>query len=71
MTHFSRMCLLFFSNYYESSDHDVHTCPYHDYIDATCASVEKKITELTDKMVAIMKVRIAEYSQCFNQSRDS
>ena len=30
-----------------------------------------KINELTDQMVEIMKKRIAEYSQCFNQSREN
>ena len=55
-------------DYCESSDHDVHTCPYCAYVDVTCASVEKKINELIDKMAENMKVRIAEYSQCFNQS---
>jgi len=58
-------------DYCESSDHDVLTCPFRAYIDATCASVEKKINELTDKMIENMKVRIAEYSQCFNQSREN
>jgi len=32
--------------------------------------VEKKINELNDKMIENLKVRIAEYSQCFNQSRE-
>ena len=35
--------------YYESSDHDARTCPYCDYVDATYASVEKKINEMTVK----------------------
>jgi len=55
----------------ESSNHDVLTCPYRSYVDATCASMEKKINELTDKMIENMKVRIAEYSQWFNQSREN
>jgi len=38
-------------------------------VDATCASVERKINEMTDKMLETMKVRIAELSQCLNQSR--
>ena len=58
-------------DYCESSNHDILTCPYHAYVDATCASVEKKINELTDKMIENIKVRIAEYSQCFNQSREN
>jgi len=37
-------------------------------VDATCASIERKINELTDKMVETMKKRIAKYSQYFNQS---
>jgi len=32
--------------------------------------VEKKINELTHKMIENLKVRIAEYSQCFKQSRE-
>ena len=55
----------------ESSNHDVLTCPCRTYIDGTCASVKKKINELTDKMIENMKVRISEYSQCFNQSREN
>lgn len=58
-------------DYCESSDHDVHNCPYRDYIDASCASVEKKINDMTDKLVETTGVRIAEYSQCFNQSREN
>jgi len=55
--------------YYDSYDNDTCNCPYRAYVDATCASVKKKINELTDKMIENMKVRIAEYSQCFNQRR--
>jgi len=33
--------------------------------------VEKKINELTDKMIENIKVRVAEYSQYFNQSREN
>ena len=50
--------------YCESSGHDVVTCPFCTYIDATRASVEKKINELIDKMIENMKERIPEYSQC-------
>ena len=57
-------------DYCEPSDHGVLSCPFRTYIDATCASVEKKINELNDKMIENLKVRIAEYSQCFNQSRE-
>ena len=45
-----------------SSNHDVHTCPYRAYVDATYASAEKKMNELTDKMLETMKVRITKYS---------
>ena len=55
--------------YYESSDHDTCNCPYRGYADAKCASVEKKSNELAE--LETMKVRIAEYSQCFNQSREN
>jgi len=58
-------------DYCESSDHDVLTCPFCPYIDAICASVEKKMNELTDKMIENLKVRIAEYSQYFSQSREN
>ena len=30
-------------DYCGSSDHDVYNCPYHDYVDATCASLTKTI----------------------------
>ena len=49
-------------DYCASFDHDVHSCPYRAYVNATCASVEKKINQLTDKMVEIMKEIIIEYS---------
>ena len=55
-------------DYCESPNHNAHPCPYRAYVDAKCASFEKKINELTDQMVETMKKRIAEYSQCFNQS---
>jgi len=57
--------------YYESSDHDACDCPYRDYVDAVCASIEKALNELNYKMVEIIKERIVEYSQCFNQSREN
>ena len=60
------MCLC---DYCESPDHDAYTCPYRDYIDATCASFEKKINDMTDQMIETMKLRIAEYSERFNQNR--
>jgi len=47
-------------DYCESFDHHVLSCPFRTYIDATYASVEKKINELTDKMIENLKVRIAE-----------
>jgi len=47
-----------FCDYCDSSNHDTCHCLYHDYVGATCASVEKKINELTDKMVETMKGRI-------------
>ena len=49
----------FWCGYCASSNHDVHNCPYHDYVDATCASLGKKINEFTDKMEETMKERIA------------
>jgi len=60
-----------FCDYCESSDHDVHTCPYRAYVDATCAIVENKLYELTDKMVETTKIRIVEYSQCLNQNGEN
>ena len=47
-------------DYCESSYHDTCTCPCWNYIDATCASVEKKINDMTDRMIETMKERIAE-----------
>jgi len=38
-------------------------------MDITCASVEKKINELTDKMIEDIKKRTAGYSHCFSHSR--
>ena len=49
-------------NYCESSDHAAFHCPCRAYVDATCASVERKINELADQMVQTMKKRIAKYS---------
>jgi len=58
-------------NYCESSYHDSCKCPYRAYVDATCASVEKKINELTDKMVENITKRIAEYSHYFSHSMET
>jgi len=58
-------------DYCESSDHDVRNYPYHDYVNATCVSIEKTIHGLTQKMVETMKERITEYSHYFNHSRDN
>jgi len=41
--------------YCESSGHDACNCPYHEYVDATCASVEKTINEMTNQMIETMK----------------
>ena len=60
-----------FCDYCESSNHDAYNCPYRAYVDAICASVEKKINELINKMVETMKERIAEYSHGFNRSREN
>ena len=57
--------------YCDSSDRDTCKHPYLAHVDTTCASVEKRINELTDKMIGNMKVRITEYSQCFHQSREN
>ena len=48
-----------------------YTCPYHDYVDATCACFEKTITNMTDQLIETMKLRIAEYSQCFDQNMET
>jgi len=42
-------------DYCESLDHNVHVCPYRDYVDAECANVKMTLNELTDKMVETMK----------------
>jgi len=49
-------------DYCESSNHDADSCPYRNYIGATCASLGKKINKLTDKMTETMKEKTAEYS---------
>ena len=54
-------------DYCESPSHDVSTCPYR----AACARLEKKIDDMTDQFIETMKLRIAEYSQCFNQNRET
>ena len=46
-------------DYCESPDHDASACPYRDYIDATYASFEKKINDMTDQMIETMKFRFA------------
>jgi len=47
-------------DYCKSSYHNVHDCPYHDYVDATCVSLGKIINKLTDKMIETMKEKIVE-----------
>jgi len=42
-------------DYYESSSHDGHTCPYCAYVDATCSSVGKRINEMTNQIIQTMK----------------
>ena len=56
-------------DYCESSDYAAYTCPYHDF-DANYASMEKRLNELTDKMIENMKVRITKHSHCFNQNME-
>jgi len=58
-------------DYCESSSHDVHTCPFRAHVATKCASVEKTINEMTDKMLETMKLRIVKYSQCFTQSGEN
>jgi len=55
----------------ESPDHDAYTCPFRVCVDATCVSFQKKINDMTDQMIEIMKVRIAACSSCFNQNRET
>jgi len=57
-------------DYCKSSNHDACNYPYRAYVDAKCASVEKTIKDMTDKMVETTKERIAEYSRSFTQSRE-
>ena len=58
-------------DYCESSDHNAHTGPYRAYVVVICASLEKKIIEITDQMIETMKARIAACSQCLNQNRET
>jgi len=58
-------------DYCESSDHDAYSYPCCDYVDAKYASMEKRLNELTDKLIEIMKDRIIEYSHCSNRSREN
>ena len=58
-------------DYCESPYHDASTCPYREYVDATCASFEKKLNDMTNQMIETMKLRFAEYSQCFVQNRET
>jgi len=60
---------LILCNYCESSNCDVYNCPYLDYVDATSTKLEGTIKAMTDKIVEIMKERIAEYSHYFNPCR--
>ena len=58
-------------DYCESPDHNAYICPYREYVDVTCASFEKKINDMTEQMMETMKVRIAEYSHCFDKNRET
>ena len=58
-------------DYCESPNHDAHTCPFRAYADATYASFEKKINDMTNQMIKTTKVKIAACSQCFNQNRET
>ena len=58
-------------NYCKSPYHDAYTCHFHSYVDATCASFEKKINDMTDQMIETMKVTIAAYSPYFNQNSET
>ena len=53
-----------------SSNHDACNCPYRDYVDASCARVEKMINDMTDKIIENLKKRIAKYSHCFSHSNE-
>jgi len=57
-------------DYCESFDHDIHNCPYTDYVDAKCLSLKKIINKVTDKMIETMKEKIAKYSHRFDQSKE-
>jgi len=57
-------------DYCQSFDHNAHDCPYHDYVDATCVSLEKTINKLIDKIMETMKEKIVEFSHCFNQNME-
>jgi len=54
-------------DYCESSYHDARTCLFCAYVDATCASFEKKINEMTDQMIEMMKAQIAACSPCLSK----
>jgi len=56
--------------YCESSYHDAYSCPYCNYVDATCASIEQRLNALTNKVLETMNKRTPEYSHSFNQSRE-
>ena len=51
--------------------HAACNCPYHAYVDATCASVEKMINDMTDRMIETMKERITEQFCWFNRSTEN
>ena len=59
-----------FCCYFGSSNHDACNCPHRDYIDATHASMDKTINDVTDKMIEMLKKRIAKYSHCFSHRRE-
>jgi len=58
-------------NYCESPDHDAYTCPFRAYVDAMCASFEKKINDMTNQMIETMIAGIVACSLCFNQNRET
>ena len=43
--------------YCEPSDHDIHNCPYCDYVDAISLSLRKMINDMTHKMGQTIKER--------------
>ena len=57
-------------DYCESPYHDASTCPCREYVDATGASFEKKLNDMTNQMIETTKLRFAEYSRCFVQNRE-